>query len=179
MSASDMPKGNQGRPTKRVSPRDPVRSAKPAITKPLSLQGPSHPMAMAIWFSITKPFSQDLDWAKGFSRLKKNETAFVQGDRANAIFHVQRGKLKVTVASANGKKSRSPWLVNCNSWGRIAWFPLILFDSRRLRQLPNVSCSRSVRLKWFAYFMANQSCRTCSSTFCLPLTPAYRPTLVG
>ena len=37
--------------------------------------------------------------------LKKNETAFVQGDPADAIFYVQRGQLRVTVTSANGKEA--------------------------------------------------------------------------
>ena len=38
-------------------------------------------------------------------RLKKNESAFAQGDPADAIFHVQKGRLRVTVTSANGKEA--------------------------------------------------------------------------
>ncbi len=37
--------------------------------------------------------------------LKKNETAFVQGDRSDTIFYVQKGQLKITVTSANGKEA--------------------------------------------------------------------------
>jgi CRP-like cAMP-binding protein len=34
-----------------------------------------------------------------------NETAYAQGDSADAIFYVQKGRLRVTVTSANGKEA--------------------------------------------------------------------------
>ena len=37
--------------------------------------------------------------------LKKDEVAYAQGDPADAIFYVQRGRLKVTVTSAQGKEA--------------------------------------------------------------------------
>ena len=37
--------------------------------------------------------------------LKKSEVAFAQGDPADAIYYVQRGRLRVTVTSANGKEA--------------------------------------------------------------------------
>ena len=37
--------------------------------------------------------------------LKKNETAYAQGDPADAIFYVQKGQLRVTITSANGKEA--------------------------------------------------------------------------
>jgi len=37
--------------------------------------------------------------------LKKDEVAYAQGDPADAIFYVQRGRLRVTVASTNGKEA--------------------------------------------------------------------------
>jgi len=37
--------------------------------------------------------------------LKKNEAAFSQGDPADAIFYVQKGRLRVTVTSATGKEA--------------------------------------------------------------------------
>ncbi len=37
--------------------------------------------------------------------LKKNEVAYSQGDPADTIFYVQRGRLRVTVTSANGKEA--------------------------------------------------------------------------
>src|ERR1039457_5717400 len=37
--------------------------------------------------------------------LKKNETAYAQGDPTDAIFYVQKGQLRVTVTSSNGKEA--------------------------------------------------------------------------
>jgi CRP/FNR family transcriptional regulator, cyclic AMP receptor protein len=37
--------------------------------------------------------------------LKKNETAYAQGDLADTIFYVQTGRVRVTVISANGKEA--------------------------------------------------------------------------
>ena len=42
---------------------------------------------------------------KKILNLKKNETAFAQGDSSDAIFYVQKGRLRVTVTSANGKEA--------------------------------------------------------------------------
>ena len=36
---------------------------------------------------------------------ERNQTAFVQGDPANAIFYVQKGKVKLTVVSHSGKEA--------------------------------------------------------------------------
>jgi CRP/FNR family transcriptional regulator, cyclic AMP receptor protein len=38
-------------------------------------------------------------------RLKKGEMAYAQGDPADAVFYVQRGRLRVTVTSWNGKEA--------------------------------------------------------------------------
>ncbi|MFZ0707643.1 MAG: Crp/Fnr family transcriptional regulator [Candidatus Korobacteraceae bacterium] len=37
--------------------------------------------------------------------LKKNAVAYAQGDPADALFYVQRGRLRVTVTSASGKEA--------------------------------------------------------------------------
>ncbi len=42
---------------------------------------------------------------KQLRNLKKNEAAYAQGDPADAIFYVQRGRLRVTVSSARGKEA--------------------------------------------------------------------------
>jgi len=62
----------------------------------------------------TKPSSPGFD-AKDFLaraglgkkilNLKKNEAAYAQGDPADAIFYVQKGRLRITVTSANGKEA--------------------------------------------------------------------------
>ena len=36
---------------------------------------------------------------------KRNETVFAQGDSANAIYHLQKGKVKLTVVSNSGKEA--------------------------------------------------------------------------
>jgi CRP-like cAMP-binding protein len=52
-----------------------------------------------------KAFLARAGLGKRILNLKKNETAFAQGDPADAIFYVQKGKLRVTVTSANGKEA--------------------------------------------------------------------------
>ena len=42
---------------------------------------------------------------KQILNLKKKETAYAQGDAADTIFYVQKGQLRVTVTSANGKEA--------------------------------------------------------------------------
>lgn len=37
--------------------------------------------------------------------LKKNETVFVQGDAADAVFYLQKGKVKLSVISKHGKEA--------------------------------------------------------------------------
>ncbi len=37
--------------------------------------------------------------------LKKNQVVFAQGDPADAVFYVQKGQVRVTVTSANGKEA--------------------------------------------------------------------------
>src|SRR6476646_8439056 len=46
---------------------------------------------------------------KGRSIIKylKNQVIFSQGDVADAVFHIQKGKLKVTVVSDRGKEAVS------------------------------------------------------------------------
>jgi CRP-like cAMP-binding protein len=37
--------------------------------------------------------------------LKKGQTIFSQGDAANAVFYVQKGKIRLTVISKRGKEA--------------------------------------------------------------------------
>src|SRR5690242_1811427 len=37
--------------------------------------------------------------------LDKNQTLFTQGGTADSVFYIQRGKIKLTVVSANGKEA--------------------------------------------------------------------------
>lgn len=58
----------------------------------------------------TEAFDPEFFFARsGLSKknvhLKKSETAYAQGDPADAIFYVQKGQLRVTVNSARGKEA--------------------------------------------------------------------------
>jgi len=52
-----------------------------------------------------KTFLARAGLGKKLLSLKKNEVAFSQGDPADAIFYVQKGRLRVTVTSATGKEA--------------------------------------------------------------------------
>ena len=52
-----------------------------------------------------KTFLANSGLGKKILNLKKDETAYAQGDPADAIFYVQEGRLRVTVTSANGKEA--------------------------------------------------------------------------
>ncbi len=57
-----------------------------------------------------RPFDPKLFLAKvgtgrASSEYKKNEVVFVQSDSADAIFYIQKGKVKLTVVSDNGKEA--------------------------------------------------------------------------
>jgi hypothetical protein len=62
---------------------------------------------------------------------EKNQLVFGQGDPANAIFYVQKGKVKLTVVSPNGKEAVVAILAEGNFFGakdvwrtrRCAWRP--------------------------------------------------------
>ena len=63
---------------------------------------------------MAKPRSQEFDTATflaqpgeggSVTRYRKNQLIFSQGDPADAVFHVQKGKLKVTVVSDRGKEA--------------------------------------------------------------------------
>ena len=56
-------------------------------------------------FSIPKIFLARAGLGRKILNVKKGEAAYAQGDPADAIFFVQKGRLQVTVTSANGKEA--------------------------------------------------------------------------
>ncbi len=52
-----------------------------------------------------KDFLARAGLGKKILNLKKTEAAYSQGDPADAVFYVQKGRLRVTVTSANGKEA--------------------------------------------------------------------------
>jgi CRP-like cAMP-binding protein len=105
MIARGIPTRSQGRPAERV---DSVRSAKLAtgkIAKPSRLQTPKPQPTNGDMVFDPEAFLARAGLGRKILNLKKNDTAYAQGDPTDAIFYVQRGQLRVTVTSANGKEA--------------------------------------------------------------------------
>ena len=108
MSARGMPARAQDfSPAERVPPVNSVRSKKSLtgkITKSAGLQTLKPQLIGDTGFDA-KDFLARAGFGKKILNLKKSETAFVQGDASDAVFYVQKGKLRVTVTSTNGKEA--------------------------------------------------------------------------
>ena len=108
MSPRGIPTRSQNGPTKRIPAVGSARSASPAtgeIGKPFRLQtSKSQPKNGNTAFDA-ETFLARAGLGRQILNLKKSETAFAQGDPADAIFFVQKGQLRVTVTSANGKEA--------------------------------------------------------------------------
>jgi CRP/FNR family cyclic AMP-dependent transcriptional regulator len=108
MSARDMPAHAQGGPAKRFSSLDSARFANPAtgeIAAPSRIQTTKSQPTNGDAFFDAIAFLARAGVVKRIVNLKKNETAFAQGDPSDAMFYVQRGKLRVTVTSVTGKEA--------------------------------------------------------------------------
>ncbi len=108
MGADAIPTRSQRRPAKRIPSANSVRSAKPApdeLAKPSRLRTPKPQPKNGDAVFDPETFLARAGLGKQILNLKKNETAYAQGDPADAIFYVQEGQLRVTVISANGKEA--------------------------------------------------------------------------
>jgi CRP/FNR family transcriptional regulator, cyclic AMP receptor protein len=52
-----------------------------------------------------KAFLAKVGAGRSITKYRKNQTVFAQGDPANAVFYLQKGKAKVTVVSEQGKEA--------------------------------------------------------------------------
>lgn len=52
-----------------------------------------------------KAFLAEVGAGKSISKLGKGQNVFVQGDVADAVFYIQKGKIKLTVVSDQGKEA--------------------------------------------------------------------------
>src|SRR5271155_310310 len=50
-------------------------------------------------------FLATVDGGRTVSKYRKNETIFRQGDPAEAVFYIQKGQVKITVVSEQGKEA--------------------------------------------------------------------------
>jgi CRP-like cAMP-binding protein len=108
MSTRGIPTRSQGPLAKRGPSVGPARSAKSStgeIAKPSQLQTPKPQPKNGNTVFDAEPFLTRTGLGKKSLSLKKNEVAYAQGDPADTIFYVQRGQLRVTVTSANGKEA--------------------------------------------------------------------------
>ena len=108
MSAGAILTRRQGRPAKRIPSANSVRSAKSTTgesSKPSRRLTPKSQPRNGNTVFDPETFLARAGVGKQILSLKKNETAYAQGDAADAIFYVQKGQLRVTVTSANGKEA--------------------------------------------------------------------------
>jgi CRP/FNR family transcriptional regulator, cyclic AMP receptor protein len=52
-----------------------------------------------------KPLTEETGKGRSTTKYRKNQIIFSQGDPADAVFYIQKGKLKVTVVSDRGKEA--------------------------------------------------------------------------
>ncbi len=108
MSARAMPARAQGHPARLVPSVESMRWAKPLtgkIAKPSQLQTPKPQSTNGDTVFDPAAFLARAGLGRKILSLKKDEAAYVQGDPADAIFYVQKGRLKVTVTSAHGREA--------------------------------------------------------------------------
>ncbi len=108
MSASGMPARSQRLVPKRVTSVASLRPAKRAlgqIAKPDPLKTAKPQPRNGNGAFDAETFLARAGLGRTILRLKKSEVAYAQGDPADAIFYVQKGQLRVTVTSANGKEA--------------------------------------------------------------------------
>jgi len=53
----------------------------------------------------TKTFLSTIDGGRKIVAVPKKQTLFVQGDSSDAVFYIQKGKIKLTVVSKTGKEA--------------------------------------------------------------------------
>src|SRR5450755_679858 len=108
MGADAIPTRSQGRPAKRIPSPSSGRSAKSTtgeISKPSGRLTPKSQLRNGNTVFDPEAFLAGAGLGRQVLNLKKNETAYAQGDPADAIFYVQKGQLRITVSSANGKEA--------------------------------------------------------------------------
>jgi CRP/FNR family transcriptional regulator, cyclic AMP receptor protein len=52
-----------------------------------------------------KTFLSTIDGGRKLAAFPKKQTVFVQGDSSDAVFYIQKGKVRLTVVSGNGKEA--------------------------------------------------------------------------
>jgi len=108
MSARATPPSSSVRTAENTSPLTSVRPAKPATLQIEKRRKPAISKLLqknGVADFDAKAFLAMAGLGKKIVNLKKSGIAFAQGDPADAIYYVQKGRLRVTVTSANGKEA--------------------------------------------------------------------------
>ena len=106
MSSSVMPARSRVLPAKRAATTDSIGSL-PLTTGEMPKRSRTPKPQPINGATVFDPeiFLERVGLSKKVVRLKRTETAYAQGDPADAIFYVRKGQLRVTIASANGKEA--------------------------------------------------------------------------
>jgi CRP/FNR family cyclic AMP-dependent transcriptional regulator len=99
---------SQAPPAKQIPSVNSVRSAKPATVEIAKLSRFRTPQAQPRNGDSgfhPEAFLARAGFGKKIVNLKKEDVAYAQGDSADTIFYVQKGRLRVTVTSAAGKEA--------------------------------------------------------------------------
>jgi CRP/FNR family transcriptional regulator, cyclic AMP receptor protein len=67
-----------------------------------------------------KTFLSTMDGGRKITAFLKKQTIFVQGDSSNAVFYIQKGKVKLTVVSKIGKEATIGVLNEGDFSGKVA-----------------------------------------------------------
>jgi CRP/FNR family transcriptional regulator, cyclic AMP receptor protein len=108
MSARSVGTRSQGAAAKGIAPVDAIRSKKLApgkVSSPPRRRTPDAQPKNGGEFFDPEAFLARAGLGRRVVNLKKAEVAYAQGDPADAVFYVQRGQLRVTITSANGKEA--------------------------------------------------------------------------
>ncbi len=108
MSARSISVRSQGPPANRVPWIDSAPSARPGtgkVAKSSRLHTPKPQPKNGETVFDAEAFLARAGLGRKILRLKNNQVAYAQGDPADAIFYVQKGRLKVTVTSTQGKEA--------------------------------------------------------------------------
>jgi len=102
--------------------------------------------------------------------IQKGKRIFSQGDRADAIYFVQSGTVKVSVLSSAGKEAVLAILGPRQFFGEGALVSANRFESARPRRSNGRHCFRSKGEPCFVLFMIKLSFPKSSWAFCWPAT---------
>ena len=108
MSARGIATRSQGPPAKRIpsvaSVRPPIR-ATDGIASPSRLRAPKPQPRNGDTVFDPGTFLARAGLGRKILSLQKHEQVFAQGDPSDAVFYVQKGQIKVTVTSKNGREA--------------------------------------------------------------------------